>query len=71
MKQRDFVVTLTVLGRVMHRIIVRAEKDSTAAHIAKFVAKDINQLTEEEFNHLECKVKLFNELDNDEFFVCF
>jgi len=71
MPQKDFVVTLTVLDRVMHRVIVRAEKDTTAAHIAKFVAKDINELTEQEFEHLECSVTLFTELDNDEFFVCF
>ena len=71
MPQKDFVVTLTVLGRVMHKVIVRAEKDTTAVHIAKFVAKDINKLTEQEFEHLECSVALFTELDNDEFFVCF
>jgi len=71
LKQKDFVVTLTVLGRVMHKIIVRAEKDTVAAHVAKFVVKDMNQLTEQELEHLECSVALFTELDMDEFFVCF
>ena len=71
MLQKDYVVTLTVLDRIMHKIIVRAEKDTVAAHVAKFVVKDMNQLTEQEIEHLECSVALFTELDMDEFFVCF
>ena len=46
-------------------------EDTVAAHVAKFVAKDMNQLTEQELEHLECSVALFTELDMDEFFVCF
>ena len=71
MPQKDYVVTLTVLDRIMHKIIVRATTDEIAAHVAKFVVKDMNQLTEQEIEHLECSVALFTELDMDEFFVCF
>lgn len=71
MKQKDFLVTITVLGRVMHRIIVRAVTDAAAAHIAKFIAKDLNEMTKEEVEHAACSVELFTYLDNDEFFVCF
>ena len=71
MPQKDYVVTLTVLDRIMHKIIVRATTDEIAAHVAKFVAKDMNQLTEQELEHLECSVVLFTELDMNEFFVCF
>ena len=71
MPQKDYVVTLTVLDRIMHKIIVRATTDEIAAHVAKFVAKDMNQLTEQELEHLECSVALFTELDMNEFFVCF
>jgi len=71
MPQKDYVVTLTVLDRIMHKIIVRATTDEIAAHVAKFVVKDMNQLTEQELEHLECSVALFTELDMNEFFVCF
>ena len=71
MPQKDYVVTLTVLDRIMHKIIVRATTDEIAAHVAKFIAKDMNQLTEQELEHLECSVALFTELDMNEFFVCF
>ena len=71
MPQKDYVVTLTVLDRIMHKIIVRATTDEIAAHVAKSVAKDMNQLTEQELEHLECSVALFTELDMNEFFVCF
>ena len=55
----------------MHRIIVRAVTDAAAAHIAKFIAKDLNEMTKEEVEHAACSVELFTYLDNDEFFVCF
>ena len=71
MQQKDYVVVIKVLGRVMHKVIVRAVSDAAAANIAKFIAKDINELTAEEFKYTECEVKLFNELDLNEYFVCF
>ena len=71
MPQKDYVVVIKVLDRVKHKVIVRTVSDAAAANIAKFVAKDINELTAEEFKHIECEVTPFNELDMNECFVCF
>jgi uncharacterized protein (UPF0212 family) len=71
MPQRDYVVVIKVLGRVMHKIIVRAVSESVAEHIALFIAKDLNELTQEELNHVAFEVASFNDLDLNEYYVCF
>lgn len=71
LKQKDFVVTLTVLGRVMHKIIVRAVSEKVAEHVALFIVKDLNQLTKEEFELAKCEITTFTDLDEFEFYVCF
>lgn len=71
MPQKDFVVVIKVLGRVMHKIIVRAVREDVAERIALFVAKDLNELTKEELDHIEYEVSFFDDLDLNEFYVCF
>ena len=71
MPQKDYVVTIDVLDRAVHKIIVRATSDVAAVRLAKAVVKSANTLTEKEFEHITCSVALFTDLDNDEFFVCF
>ena len=71
MPQKDFVVVIKVLGRVMHKIFVRAVREDVAERIALFVAKDLNELTKEELDHIEYEVSFFDDLDLNEFYVCF
>lgn len=71
MPQKDYVVVIKVLGRVMHKIIVRAVREDVAERIALFVAKDLNELTKEELDHIEYEVSFFDDLDLNEFYVCF
>ena len=71
MPQKDFVVVIKVLGRVMHKIIVRAVREDVAERIALFVAKGLNELTKEELDHIEYEVSFFDDLDLNEFYVCF
>ena len=71
MPQKDYVVVIKVLGRVMHKIIVRAVREDVAERIALFVAKDLNELTKEELDHIEYEVSFFEDLDLNEFYVCF
>lgn len=71
MQQKDFVVTFTVLGRPVHKIIVRAVDEYSAKTVAMSVVNDMCQLTDEEFEHIESYAELFNHLDTHEFFVCF
>ena len=71
MPQKDYVVVIKVLGRVTHKIIVRAVREDVAERIALFVAKDLNELTKEELDHIEYEVSFFDDLDLNEFYVCF
>lgn len=71
MQQKDYVVTFTVLDRVVHKIIVRAADVYTAKTVAMSVVNDICQLNEKEFEQLKYFAELFNHLDRHEFFVCF
>jgi hypothetical protein len=71
MQQKDYIVTFTVLDRVVHKIIVRAADVYTAKTVAISVVNDICQLNEKEFEQLEYFAELFNHLDSHEFFVCF
>lgn len=71
MQQKDFVVTFTVLGRTVHKIIVRTTDATAAKRIARSVVNDMSQLTDNEFCALECFTEPFNHLDSHEFFVCF
>ena len=71
MPQKDYVVVIKILGRVMHKIIVRAVREDVAERIALFVVKDLNELTKEELDHIEYEVSFFDDLDLNEFYVCF
>jgi hypothetical protein len=71
MQQKDYVVTLSILGRTVHQIIVRAVNERTAEIIARSVAVSMEQLNDREIDSLEYFTELFNHLDSHEFFVCF
>ena len=71
MPQRDYVVVVKVLERIMHKVIVRAVSEKVAEHVALFIVKNLNQLTKEEFELAKCEITTFTDLDEFEFYVCF
>jgi hypothetical protein len=71
MDLKDFVVTISVLDRVVHKFIIRARNEDYALTKAKDIVIELQELTSAETILAQYSVTPFYDLDKQQVFVCF